>query len=84
LDKSLDQQLIEKKAEAWDLSIFIQARQLEFQKFIAPHDAKLNRLIGEINNLSVQKKQAEKQAPAEGQKIVVTNFDQQKDLPDAE
>jgi hypothetical protein len=58
-NQDLDSKIRDKKAEAWDTSVFIQASQVEFQKFIAPHDAKLNKLISEINQLSVEKKQSE-------------------------
>ena len=75
MDKSLEQQLLELKAEAWDTSIFLQLQQRDFEKFIAPHNAKLNKLIGEINKLSVQRKQTEKGVQSDGQKIIVTSND---------
>lgn len=71
MDKDLEQQLIEKKAEAWDTMVFIEARKIEFQKFIAPYEEKFRRIVGEINRQSLKPKPGEKNVKTEGDKIVV-------------
>lgn len=81
MDKPSEQKLLELKAKAWDTSVFIQTQTLNFQKYIAPHEAKLNQLIGEINSLSRQAQDPPKVHTSEN-KIVVTS-DNPKENQDA-